>query len=324
MSNLLKTNLEQFAISVAEHLNYIHSLIGDSVSSETHNTAIETLNQIINDFRQSITNMETKTNKIDGIKFIADQSKNIIYLKNKEDEILTQIDVAFLNNEGTKFVYNSETKSIDLKNDSEQLLSSIPLTSFISGLPINLSFNNDTKYKLELKSTEGNVVSSVEITPENIKGLQSLLNNISNIYTTDGSITGKRTINFDETIEFVKGEDKIIFDESSVTLQKLVTDLFNISKSKELVVAENYDTTKAKLRVGNTDIDRLEITAKSIVPNLDVLSNTPKGMVAIDTEGKLCYVSGGLQNLTAGEGLVIENGVIRLADHDSISLVFNW
>ena len=77
-----------------------------------------------------------------------------------------------LDNEGTDLRYNSSTLSLELYNADNELLDSIPVSSFIGSVGTQLQLNSN---QLQLRDSQGNVLSTVSFTVSNIQGLQSAL-----------------------------------------------------------------------------------------------------------------------------------------------------
>ncbi|WP_306353719.1 hypothetical protein [Flavobacterium sp. '19STA2R22 D10 B1'] len=118
---------------------------------------------------------------IEGITLEANQATSEVYLKDGTGTTLATLNVAFLNNEGTTFFYNEVTGNLELKNDAGEVLSTVPVSAFVANLPKTISFNGTTPSTLQLKDTEGNVLSVVTITINNVEGLQNALNNKANL-----------------------------------------------------------------------------------------------------------------------------------------------
>ncbi|WP_417365564.1 pyocin knob domain-containing protein [Flavobacterium beibuense] len=117
----------------------------------------------------------TTVASLNGLTLESNQAAAELYLKNAEGEIISTINVAFLNNEGTTFFYNESTQMLELKNDAGEILSTVPVNAFVANLMQSVSFNGATPYILEFKDAEGAVVDSVSFSVSNIQGLQALL-----------------------------------------------------------------------------------------------------------------------------------------------------
>lgn len=110
-----------------------------------------------------------------GIQLEADQANALIHVKDGNGNVLSTLNVAFLNNEGTTFVYNPVTNALDLKNDYGQTLSSIPVSSFVTNLVNNANWNGTTPSKLDFKDNAGTILFSIDYSIANIQGLQPAL-----------------------------------------------------------------------------------------------------------------------------------------------------
>jgi len=127
--------------------------------------------------------------QINGLIVTVNQTTAEMYFKNSEGLLLATINLGFLNNEGTAFVYDTTSQKLQLKNDAGELLSEIPVSAFVTNLMQAVAFSGAMPSQLEFKDAVGNVVDLVNITINNIEGLQAVLNtkaatNGSNAYGT--------------------------------------------------------------------------------------------------------------------------------------------
>ena len=137
------------------------------------------------------------TTQINGLKLEVNQLTSEVYLKDSDNNILSTINVGFLNNEGTSFVYNDVDNTLELYNDSEELLTAIPVSSFLTNTVSQIIFNTTTPTILELLDSNNNVIDSVQLTISNVQGLQTALNNLEPLITilpVSKGGTGKNTI----------------------------------------------------------------------------------------------------------------------------------
>jgi hypothetical protein len=135
--------------------------------------------------------------KINGLKLEVNQLNSEVYLKDLDNNILSTINVGFLNNEGTSFIYNDVDNTLELYNESEELLTSIPVSSFLTNTVSQIIFNVTTPTILELLDSNNNVIDSVQLTISNVQGLQTVLNNLEPLITilpVSKGGTGKNTI----------------------------------------------------------------------------------------------------------------------------------
>ena len=124
------------------------------------------------DLADAIAGNETRLGEIEGLGLFADMANQKILIKNASGALISELSVAFLNNEGTTFFYNETTKELELSNDQGAVLSSIPVSAFVSNLAKSLALNGS---KLSIKDTQGNELSFVTFGISNIQGLQAAL-----------------------------------------------------------------------------------------------------------------------------------------------------
>ena len=124
---------------------------------------------------------EIRIGEIEGLGLFADQVNQKILIKNASGVQISELSVAFLNNEGTTFFYNEATQNLELKNDEGTVVSAIPVSAFVSNIANSIGLNGS---RLSLKDTEGNELSFVTFGISNISGLQAALDGL---LKTDGS-----------------------------------------------------------------------------------------------------------------------------------------
>ena len=100
-------------------------------------------------------------------------------------KLLSRVSLLSLDNEGTDLRYNATTLSLELYNANNELLDSIPVSSFIGSVGTQLQLNSN---QLQLKDSQGNVLSTVSFTVSNIKGLQTALDSKENISNKQNSL----------------------------------------------------------------------------------------------------------------------------------------
>ena len=161
-----------------------------------------------------ITSLENS--KLDkGINHTWSPTNRTLTLFDKDGNQLSQVSLASLDNEGTDLRYNASTLSLELYNADNELLDSIPVSSFIGSVGTQLQLNSN---QLQLKDSQGNVLSSVSFEVSNIQGLQTVLNNKldKGIYTgtaqdlknsIDGKLNKPTTTSTTTSYPFVVGED---------------------------------------------------------------------------------------------------------------------
>lgn len=107
-----------------------------------------------------------------GVQLTADQPNAMVYLKDSNGNVISSLNVGFLNNEGTTIFFNSATDEIELKDDAGNVLSSFPASALMTGVGYGLNLTGST---LELTDSANNVIDSVTLTISNIQGLQTAL-----------------------------------------------------------------------------------------------------------------------------------------------------
>ena len=109
---------------------------------------------------------------IDSLSITSNQAAQELYLRDAEGNILSTLNVSFLNNEGTTFFYNETTQRLELRNDQGEVLSEVPVSAFVSNLASSLDLTGSA---LTLRDTEGNNLAQVTFQIQNISGLQLAL-----------------------------------------------------------------------------------------------------------------------------------------------------
>ena len=117
------------------------------------------------DLKNDIENLE-------GINYVWSPVNRTLTLFDKGGNKLSQVSLVSLDNEGTYIRYNATTLSLELYNSDNELLDSIPVSSFIGSVGTQLQLNSN---QLQLKDSQGNVLSTVSFTVSNIQGLQAVL-----------------------------------------------------------------------------------------------------------------------------------------------------
>jgi len=114
--------------------------------------------------------LATKLDK--GINHTWSPTNRTLTLFDREGDQLSQVSLVSLDNEGTDIRYNSSTLSLELYNADNELLDSIPVSSFIGSVGTQLQLNSN---ELQLRDSQGNVLSTVSFAVNNINGLQIAL-----------------------------------------------------------------------------------------------------------------------------------------------------
>ena len=142
-----------------------------------------------------ISELENDIINLEGINYIWSPTNRTLTLYDNNGNQLSQVSLVSLDNEGTDLRYNASTLSLELYNADNELLDSIPVSSFIGSVGTQLQLNSN---QLQLKDSQGNILSTVSFTISNIQGLQTALDSKLNKPTITGNTT---------TYPFVVGED---------------------------------------------------------------------------------------------------------------------
>ncbi|RZJ72360.1 MAG: hypothetical protein EOO47_22490 [Flavobacterium sp.] len=109
-------------------------------------------------------------------------------LADSKGNLLSEISLQTLDNEGTDLRYNSATSSLELYNADNELLNSISVADFVKNVGTQLALNSDT---LQLKDSQGNILSSVQFNVSNVNNLQTLLDSKLDKPTMTTNYVGK-------------------------------------------------------------------------------------------------------------------------------------
>jgi hypothetical protein len=245
------------------------------------------------------------TTQINGLKLEVNQLTSEVYLKDSEDNILSTINVGFLNNEGTSFVYNEIDNTLELYNDSEELLTSIPVSSFVTNSVSQIIFNTTTPTILEIKDVNNVVISSVQITISNIDGLQTALNNLEPLITilpVSKGGTGKNTIT--ENSFYVGGPANTLTEK---TIEEVFSMLISAGNGLDVDGPNNIYVISAnsgRITVNPTGIDLAQV---AVTPGTYY-------KVTIDEYGRVV----GTSNINISDFSAILNSIHNLTDNGFI------
>ena len=135
------------------------------------------------DLKNDIVNLE-------GINHVWSPTNRTLTLFDREGNQLSQVSLVSLDNEGTDLRYNATTLSLELYNADNELLDSIPVSSFIGSVGTQLQLNSN---QLQLRDSQGNILSTVSFAVSNIQGLQTALGGKLDKGTYTGSASDLKT-----------------------------------------------------------------------------------------------------------------------------------
>lgn len=107
-----------------------------------------------------------------------------LILLDRNSVVLTEVSVAFLNDEAKYLDYDGS--NLILKNEQWEILSTLPISLFIGSVGTQLQLNSN---QLQLKDSQGNILSSVTFEVSNINGPQSSFDE-SILIDSSGNIEG--------------------------------------------------------------------------------------------------------------------------------------
>lgn len=316
--SVLKDKLNETFNSIAKHLSAVEKSIRGKVSVENFNNSTREINNKIGTVETTVDGVKN----LKGLKLEVIQNENKIKLVNERSELISEIDVYFLNSSGLTFEYDDAKKALILKNKQGQIISEIPIASLVSNLPKKFAFKTDEKHKLELLTGSNEVISTVEITKDNIKDFDSITN-AKSLYKSDGTITEERTVTLVDKLKFIKGGEITVIDDSGVTSGGINTNKFGTTHKKEIIKTE-LNNNRPKLTLGNSDVSETEFLGGNLkIVGLPMKTSQDK-VLCIDASGNVAISQGIGQTYTAGTGIKIENGVISVDPQDEINLGFEW
>ena len=232
--------------------NSIQALEQENIEQDNRLNLVEQENQnqntLISELRDAVTNLE-------GIHYTWSPTNRTLTLYDNNGNQLSQVSLASLDNEGTDLRYNATTLSLELYNVNNELLDSIPVSSFIGSVGTQLQLNSN---QLQLKDSQGNILSSVTFEVSNINGLQTALNNKQDklssfdesiLIETDGNIEGNVSL-FTEYFNQQVCELNFIPTQIIGVYQdgiKLLPEEFNITLPKTITI-KTYSTEKIEIQ----------------------------------------------------------------------------
>ena len=159
----------------------------------TENTSFGQIGQNQKDFNKNVSDyketvdiknieQDERLENLEGINYTWSPTNRTLTLFDSNGTQLSQVSLVSLDNEGTDFRYNASTLSLELWNADNELLDSIPVSSFVGAVGTQLQLNSN---KLQLKDSQGNILSTVSFTVSNIQGLQAVLVGKQDVLTED-------------------------------------------------------------------------------------------------------------------------------------------
>ena len=157
---------------------------GKASISHTHNISDVT------NLQTALDNINNDINNLEGINYVWSPTNRTLTLYDRGGNQLSQVSLVSLDNEGTDLRYNATTLSLELYNANNELLDSIPVSSFIGSVGTQLQLNSN---QLQLKDSQGNILSTVSFAVSNIQGLQTALGGKLDKGTYTGSASDLKT-----------------------------------------------------------------------------------------------------------------------------------
>ena len=251
------SNLSQVAFSGKYDDLLNKPTIPTKTSDLENDSEFITINEVPNTDALILKNQEQddRLENLEGIHYVWSPTNRTLTLYDREGTQLSQVSLVSLDNEGTYLRYNASTLSLELYNGDNELLDSIPVSSFIGSVGTQLQLNSN---QLQLKDSQGNILSSVTFEVSNISGLQSILTgkqdklssyDESILIETDGNIEGNVSL---FTEYFNQQECELNFTPTQIigVYQdgiKLLPEEFNITLPKTITIT-TYSTEKIEIQ----------------------------------------------------------------------------
>ena len=185
----------------------------NSIDSKANISHTHDISSIIN-LQNSLDTISNDINNLEGINYVWSPTNRTLTLFDNNRTQLSQVSLVSLDNEGTDLRYNASTLSLELYNADNELLDSIPVSSFISSVGTQLQLNSN---QLQLKDSQGNILSTVSFSVSNINGLQTVLDGKLNKGGYEGTA----------------GDLKILIDSVSQSLQNETSSRVNADLLKQ-------------------------------------------------------------------------------------------
>ena len=164
-NNIDNIELTDEKVQITENTNF--GQIGDNQKD---------FNRNVSDYKVIVDSknieQDERIENLEGINYTWSPTNRTLTLFDRGGNQLSQVSLVSLDNEGTDIRYNASTLSLELYNADNELLDSIPVSSFIGSVGTQLQLNSN---QLQLKDSQGNILSTVSFTVSNIQGLQTAL-----------------------------------------------------------------------------------------------------------------------------------------------------
>lgn len=193
-------------------------LVEDYSELSENLTTQKDFNKSISDYKETIDikNIEKdeRIENLEGINYTWSPTNRTLTLYDNNGNQLSQVSLISLDNEGTDLRYNASTLSLELYNADNELLDSIPVSSFIGSVGTQLQLNSN---QLQLKDSQGNILSTVNFSVSNIQDLQTALDRkldkggyVGTAQNLKNEIDSKQNLlsSFDESI-FIENDGNI-------------------------------------------------------------------------------------------------------------------
>ena len=187
-NNIDNIELIDEKVQITENTNF--GQIGDNQKD---------FNRNVSDYKETVDSknieQDERIENLEGINYIWSPTGRTLTLYDNNGNQLSQVSLLSLDNEGTDLRYNASTLALELYNADNELLDSIPVSSFIGSVGTQLQLNSN---QLQLRDSQGNILSTVSFAVNNINGLQIALGGKLNKPTTTSNTT---------SYPYVVGED---------------------------------------------------------------------------------------------------------------------
>jgi hypothetical protein len=242
--------------------------------------------------------------RLSNIYLSSNPATSEIYLMDGDNNVLSTLSVGFLNNEGSHFVYNDTTNSLDLLDEEDNLLASVPIGSFLTTIANQISFNSTNLYILELKDASNVVLSTVNITIDNVQNLQAALNDkeptITILPVTKGG-TGLNTIVENEF--YIGGPGNTFINKTPAEILEL------INGQVLLTIGDGLQKVSNTLKIVSASSARIIINTNNIDLAQTAVTPGTYTKVTVDNYGRVTSAT----NVTASDIATILQSIVDLS-----------